>query len=91
MVTKDEFKQKWKIKSSQIWRTSEFELDSAIVKSAYDFKKYFNYLVDLKPTDEYDFVQGSKKIKLGGAFELNIPNIEYLLRITVFPNQRAVI
>jgi len=48
-------------------------------------------LVDLKPMNEYEFVQGKKKIKLGGVFELDAPGIEYLLRINVLPNNRIVL
>ena len=89
-VNPEVFRERWKMKSKDIIRTEEINVDPSIVKTAYDFKKYFGYLVDLKPMDEYDFVQGKKSIKLGGLFELDIPNSEYLLKINVLPTHQVV-
>jgi len=89
-VTPEVFREKWKIKSVNVLKTEEITVDANVVKTAYDFKKYFGYLIDLKPMDEYDFVQGTKSIKLGGVFELDVPNAEYLLKINVLPTHQVV-
>lgn len=89
-VNADVFRERWKMKSNNILRSEEITVNPGIMKTAYDFKKYFGYLIDLKPMDEYDFVQGKKSIKLGGLFELDVPNTEYLLKINVLPSHQVV-
>jgi len=37
-------------------KTNEIPLDQNIARSAYDFKIYFNNLIDLKPKNEYEFI-----------------------------------
>jgi len=88
-IEADDFRRKWK-REQNIMKTSEIPLDANVAKTAYDFKNYFNYLVDLKPKNEYDFLQGKKSIKLAGCFELDQPGVEYLMKIVVLPNGNAV-
>jgi len=89
-VSVEDFRTKWKLKSSSLFRTDEIQLDPTIIKTPYDFKKYFGYLIDLKPMDEYEYVQGRKSIKLAGVFELDYPNLEYFLKISILPNNNCV-
>ena len=89
-VSAEEFREKWKSKTQAVLKTEEIDLDPVIVKSTYDFKKYFGYLVDLKPMDEYDFVQGKKSIKLGGIFELDVANVDYMIKINILPGHKVV-
>lgn len=55
-INSDEFKSKWKNLNNYVSKTEEIEVDPSIIRTAYDFKKYFGYLTDLKPNNEYDFV-----------------------------------
>ena len=89
-VDADEFRSKWRTYSSNTLKSEAMQIDSSIVRNAYDFKKYFAYLVDLKPGDEYDFINGKKSIKLGGVFELKEPGSEYALKINLLPSQDVV-
>jgi len=86
----EDFRAKWNSPNMNIIKTNEVPLDFAIAKSAYEFKNYFSYLIDLKPRNEYDFIQGKKSIKLAGCFELDMPGVEYLLKIVVLPTQTVV-
>ncbi len=67
-VNTEIFREKWKLKSANVLKTEEITVDTRVVKTAYDFKKYFGNLIDLKPKDEYEFVHDKKSIKLGGVF-----------------------
>ena len=89
-VDADEFRVRWKSYSVNTLKTESIQVDSSIVRNAYDFKKYFAYLVDLRPDDEYDFIQGKKSIKLGGIFELKESGSEYALQINLLPSQDVV-
>ena len=86
----DEYAQKWNNLEDCLLKTEPIQLDPTLVKSAYDFKKYFSYLIDLQPKDEYEFVQGKKGIKFGGLIELETPNVEYLLKVNVLPSNDVV-
>lgn len=64
-------------------------LNRKLVKTAYDFKKFFHQLVDLKPEKEYDYINGSSNFKLGGVMILPPINIKYYLRIVCRPDNKA--
>jgi len=83
------FERQWQKNTDNILKTDLILLDSNIVSAGHDFKKYFNYLVDLKIMDEYDYIQGRKSLDLGGLFELDVVDVEYLLKISVFPSRKA--
>jgi len=83
------FERQWQKNTDHILKTELFLLDPNIVNAGHDFKKYFNYLLDLKIMDEYDYIQGRKSLDLGGVFELDIVDVEYLLKISVFPSRKA--
>ena len=89
-VSTEEFRERWKLRNHMVLKSEEIEIDPYIIRSTYDFKKYFGYLVDLKPMDEYDFVQGKKGIKLGGLFELETTSVDYLLKINILPSHKVV-
>lgn len=69
--------------------TDIINLNRKLVKTAYDFKKYFNSLIDLKPEKEYDYINGTANFKLGGVFTLPPINIKYYLRILCRPDNKA--
>ena len=86
-----DFKKKWKQENNlNILKTTEFRLDGAIAKNVHDLKNYFNHLVDLRPTNEYDFIHGKKSIKLVGCFELDQQGVEYFLKFIVLTNKNVV-
>ena len=89
-VEAEELKLKWKSLENRVLKSETVTLDPSLARSVYDFKKYFGYLVDLKPNDEFDYVEGKKGLKLGGIFELDVPNAEYLLKIHALPDGRVV-
>ena len=91
-IDANEFKKKWKKENDlNILKTTELQLNAAIAKNVHDLKNYFNYLIPLTPTNEYDFIHGKKSIKLAGCFELDHPGIEYLLKFIVLSNQNVII
>ena len=89
-VEADELNSKWKTFSSNTLKSEEIYIDPTIIRNAHDFKKYFAYLVDIEPEDEFDFIRGNKSIKLGGVFDLKEPGSEYVLRIHYLPSQATV-
>ena len=91
-IDANEFKKKWKQDDDlNILKTTELQLDGTIAKNVHDLKNYFNYIIPLTPTNEYDFIHGKKSIKLAGCFELDQPGVEYLLKFIVLSNQNVVI
>jgi len=90
LTATDAFRQKWKTSSQNVIKTQELVIDTSIIKTAFDFKKFFPHLVDLNPMNEYEYLQGTKSIKLGGIFESNAPGQEYLLKINILPTQKVV-
>ena len=88
-VNNQEFRAKWSLRKKFVYRSEEIEFDPEIIGNTYDFKKYFNYIIDLQPKNEYDYVQGKKSIKFAGVFELDIPDFEFLLKIVAFPNNKV--
>jgi len=90
LIETEAFLEKWKTQSQNVLKTEELVIDTSIVKTAYDFKKFFPYLADLNPMNEYEYLQGTKSIKLGGIFEIDGPHQEYLLKINILPTQKVV-
>jgi len=85
------FEQRWHKNMDSVYRSSMIQLDENLIKSPYDFQKYFGFLVDLNPQSEYlSAAQGRVNKDLGGVFELDLIEIEYLLKISVFPSKRVI-
>jgi len=89
-ISAEEFRERWKSNNYTVLKTEQIELDTVVVKSFYDFTKYFAYLVNLTPNDEYDFVQGKKGLELGGVFELDLTNVDYMLKINLLSVDKVV-
>jgi hypothetical protein len=82
----DEFRSKWHRPNTKVVKTSEIVLDQNIAKTLADFKQYFTGLIELKPKSDYD----KKNAKLAGCFELDVPGVEYLVKIVTLPNGNVV-
>jgi len=81
------FENKWQQCGDNVWRTGLVNCDLNLVKLPHDFRNYFPYLIELKTSNGY----GEKiHTDLGGAFELDIFDVQYLIKISVFPSQKAV-
>ena len=84
------FKKRFKNNEMKVLRNEPLILNSKIIKSAYDFKKYFPSLIDLNPHKEYDAISGISDLKIGGIFEL-FPHLpDFLMRIIYKPNKKAI-
>jgi len=88
--SEESFRMRWSFRKATALRTEEIELDPSIIGNSHDFKKYFSYLIDLKPKNEYDYVQGKNSIKFAGVFDLDVPNYEYMLKIVALPNNKVI-
>ena len=83
------FKYKWKIKKEYRLRTNIFSINPKIIRHPSYIKRYFPKICDL--TNIKDFISQTKdseyfEYKTGLVFELNKPEIDYLIKITLLPN-----
>ncbi|CAK77197.1 unnamed protein product (macronuclear) [Paramecium tetraurelia] len=91
-TTIDSFKARWEYKSKSILKTEQVRLNPKIIKSKDDFLKSFGSNNIIRLNDEFlseadkDYVE----TEFGLAFTLGNPQIEFLLKIIVFPNQTAL-
>ena len=88
------FKYKWRLKKDQRVSSDIINLNPKILRHPSYVKRYFPLIVEL--TELKDFInQGAGEqdyvdYKLGGVFELNIPRIEYMIKIYVRPNKTVL-
>lgn len=85
-----EFRLKWRERQSNMIRTEAIALNPKMAKVHTDFKKYFENLIDLKPHKEYDHMNGAGNYNMGAVLYFSHTNEEYLLKIIVQPDKRAV-
>ncbi|KRX00517.1 Coatomer/clathrin adaptor appendage, Ig-like subdomain [Pseudocohnilembus persalinus] len=91
------FKSKWNMKKDQAIKTEFFTVNTRIVRQPNDFIKFFQKSIEFTSVQEFlsqkQQVNGEelKYYEVGGIFELNTPDIEFLLKITVRPNLTAII
>ena len=83
-----DFRKKWKSSSFYILKTEPIRLDENLIDTP-DFKKFFAGLIDLRPQDDHNLNEKAT-LKLAGVFELDIPHVEYLMKINVLPSGQAV-
>lgn len=88
------FRHKWNLKKKDLLCTPIFIANPNIMRHPTYLKKYFPKLIELTNFAKF---AGQKKdgseyceYKLGGMFELNVPNIDYLIKIIVFPNAQLI-
>ena len=85
-----EFREKWKYSDLKVLKTQAITLDTKLVENLLDFRRYFGELVELGPKNEIQSYEKTGKIKLAGVFELDIPNVEYMLKINSLPSGQVV-
>jgi hypothetical protein len=83
------FKFKWKIKKDYRLRTEIIPINPKVLRHPSYLKRYFPDSCELTPLKE--FVSQTKDseyidYKVGMIFELNKPDIEYLMKIVLRPN-----
>lgn len=83
------FKFKWRIKKEYRLRTDIFAINPKVLRHPSYLKRYFPECCEL--TSMKDFVSQTKDsenldYKVGLVFELNKPDIEYLIKIILRPN-----
>jgi len=89
-ITAAVFLERMKWRGGNTYKTEEIVVDSSLIRSPNDFKKYFNHLIDLRSADEHDYTQNRRSVRLGGLFELDVPNAEYLLQINMNADGQVV-
>ena len=89
-ISADVFQERMRWRGGNTYKSAEISLDSTLIRSPHDFKKYFNNLIDLRANDEFDYTQSRRGAQLGGLFELDVPNAEYLLKINISADQQVV-
>ena len=78
-------------------KSENFNINSSVIKNLGDFIKYFPKCNELGATIEeftnQDISQTEhlKFYELGGIFELDVPSIEYMIKVTVRPDFTAII
>jgi len=77
-----EFKSKWNRYNTKVIKSSEISIDPNVAKKVPELKNYFSGLIDLK---------SKKTTKFGGCFELDIPAVDYLIKIVSVNNGNIVI
>ena len=85
-----DYRNRWKKLQNETLMSEPITVNSGLIRSANDFKKYFGYLIDIKTKNEGEVVRVSKGIKYGGLFELETIKVEYLLRINILPSGEVV-
>ncbi len=89
------FRNKWRIKKDQILKSEIFAINPKVIRRPTYFLRYFPKCLELSSLDQFvgQDLNGHtfKYYKLGGIFELNTPNIEYMIKIIVRPDLSAII
>ncbi|CAD8058353.1 unnamed protein product [Paramecium primaurelia] len=88
-TTIDSFKARWEYKSKSILKTEQVPLNSKIINSKQAFIKHFGENNILILNDEQNFLNQQGEIvttEYGLVFTLSSPQIEFLLKIIIFPN-----
>lgn len=73
-IEKESFGERWRQRAKFIFASKALRLDQQLVEHNSDFRKYFQHLVDVNEEEQFGF---------GGLFELDLPDVEYLLRIQI--------
>ncbi|CAD8158415.1 unnamed protein product [Paramecium octaurelia] len=99
-TTKDSFLARWEYKSKSILKSEQVQLNSRIVNSRNDIFKHFgtnNILIlhdeeDLLTSDANQMLKKTEMVgsEFGLVFTLSSPQIEFLLKIILFPNQTVL-
>lgn len=76
-----EFKAKWKNLKKESYCYSEFfEPNPFLLKGPSNIKQYFQYLINLNPHKEYDFIARKGKLVMAGSFFLETQENPILLK-----------
>lgn len=94
-VTPPQFKSKWKEiahqKNFKLCKTKVVSLNKKIAKSINDIKEFFPFLIDLKPTLQNDFLTKISSYSLGGLFCFSDVEQEFLMKLTLNPDDSFII
>ena len=80
-IEQGSFEERWRLREKFVFASKTVRLDSHLVQNRADFRRYFQHLVDVTVEPEEDHVL--EGFGLGGLFELDVPDLEYLLRIHI--------
>ena len=87
MTDAKEFKVKWDIlKKESVCYSDYFAPNTFLVKGPSNMKKYFQYLIELRPDKEYDFLAKKGTLTLGGLFYVETKEKELLIKMGFMPN-----
>ena len=85
-----DYKARWTSSEVVIVKTEPIAVNTGLISKVSDFKNYFGDLIDVGSLEESIATPRSNGIKLGGLFELDHLNVEYLLKINVLPTNEVV-
>ena len=86
MSDANEFKAKWGLlKKESVCYSEDFIPSPFLVKGPSNMKKYFQYLIDLKPEKEYDFIAKKGNWTIGGMFYVESKEQDLLVKIQFKP------
>eukprot|EP00828_Plagiopyla_frontata_P017983 TRINITY_DN23155_c0_g1_i3.p1 TRINITY_DN23155_c0_g1~~TRINITY_DN23155_c0_g1_i3.p1 ORF type:complete len:169 (-),score=21.80 TRINITY_DN23155_c0_g1_i3:54-560(-) len=94
-IDKEAFKYKWRLKKNDIITSQFFKPNSHILRSSNALLRFVPKLLELN--DYRQFLAQPKNsshlqsYKLGGVFELNQPDIEFMIKISLKPNAVAFV